>query len=68
MSGLSLPFKEAYGKAGPLREAPYGEGRSLREGPPYGEGRSLREGPVLTGGSLTRTVPFTKKDDDRLTG
>ena len=37
-----LPFKEAYGKAGPLREAP------------YGEGRSLREGPVLTGESLTR--------------
>ena len=36
-----LPFKEAYGKAGPLREAP------------YGEGRSLREGPVLTGESLT---------------
>ena len=51
-----LPFKEAYGKAGPLREAP------------YGEGRSLREGPVLTGGSLTRTVPFTKKDDEQAYG
>ena len=25
--------EEAYGKAGPLREAPYGEERSLREGP-----------------------------------
>ena len=31
-----LPFKEAYEKAGPLREAPYGEGRSLREGPGRG--------------------------------
>ena len=56
-----LPFKEAYGKAGPLREAPYGEGRSLREGPPYGEGRSLREGPPY-GESLTGMAPFTKKD------
>ena len=54
-----LPFKEAYGKAGPLREAPYGEGRSLREGPPYGEGRSLREGPPY-GESLTGMAPFTK--------
>ena len=44
-----LPFKEAYGKAGPLREAP------------YGEGRSLQEGPVLTGESLTGMAPFTKK-------
>ena len=25
--------EEAYGKAGPLWEAPYGKGRSLREGP-----------------------------------
>ena len=56
MSGLSLPFEEAYGKAGPLREAPYGEGRSLREGPgPYGKG-------PLTGESLTGMVSFTKKD------
>ena len=61
MSGLSLPFKEAYGKAGPLREAPYGEGRSLWEGPPYGEGRSLREGSPY-GQSLTGMAPFTKKD------
>ena len=44
-----LPFMEAYGKAGPLREAP------------YGEGRSLQEGPVLTGESLTGMAPFTKK-------
>ena len=58
-----LPFKEAYGKVGPLREAPYGEvppftkkydeeaygkAEPLREAP-YGEGRSLREGPILTG-------------------
>ena len=30
-----LPFKEAYGKAGPLteRDDPYGKGRSLRESP-----------------------------------
>ena len=53
-----LPFKEAYGKAGPLREAPYGEGRSLQAkddeeayGPyegkiPYGE-EPLRERKVL---------------------
>ena len=47
-----LPFKEAYGKAGPLRETP------------YAKGRSLREGPVLTGGSLTGMIPFTKKDDE----
>ena len=46
-----LPFKEAYGKAGPLQQAP------------YGEGRSLREGPVLTGGSLTGMAPFPKKND-----
>ena len=52
--------EEAYGKAGALREAPYGEERSSREGPvltgratgrqgPYEEGRSLREGPVPYG-------------------
>ena len=53
-----LPFKEAYGKAGPLREAPYGEGRSLL---PYGEGRSLREGPVLTGSPLQGWLPLQKR-------
>ena len=52
---LTGPFTEkddekAYGKAGPLREAP------------DREGRSLREGPVLTGESLTGMAPFTKKD------
>ena len=26
-------YRKAYGKAGPLREAPYKEERSLREGP-----------------------------------
>ena len=51
-----LPFKEAYGKAGPLRETP------------YAKGRSLREGPVLTGGSLTGMIPFTKKDDEEAYG
>ena len=57
--GASCKFKivvrsneEAYGKAGPLREAP------------YGEGRSLREGSVLAGGSLTGLARFTKKDDE----
>ena len=56
-----LPFQEAYGKAGPLREAPYGEGRSLREGPPYREGRSLREGLVLTGSPLQGWLPLQKR-------
>ena len=32
--------EEAYGKAGPLREAPYREERSFREGP-YRKGREL---------------------------
>ena len=33
-------YGKAVSKAGPLREAPYKEGRSLREGPvPYGKGR-----------------------------
>ena len=56
--------EEACGKAGPLREAPYEKGRSLREGPwenpygdgpltgrdgPYGNGRSLRENPYRDG-------------------
>ena len=44
-----LPFKEAYEKAGPLWEAP------------YGEGRSLREGPVLTGSPLQGWLPLQKK-------
>ena len=53
--------EEAYGKAEPLREAPYGEGRSLREGPvlteragvPYGslhkEGRRRGLRPLREG-------------------
>ena len=44
--------KEAYWKAEPLQKAP------------YGEGRSLREGPVLTGspltGALTGRPPYGK--------
>ena len=48
--------EEPYGKAGPLREAPYEEGRSLREGPvPYG-----RAG--VPYGS------FTEKDDEEAYG
>ena len=48
--------EEAYGKAGPLREGPYEEGRSLREGPvPYG-----RAG--VPYGS------FTEKDDEEAYG
>ena len=53
-------YRKAYGKAGPLREAPYkrrdgpyGKGRSSREAPyrgPYGQ-TALREGP-LRGGFL----------------
>ena len=43
-----VPYGEAsYGKAGPLQEAP------------YEEGRSLREGPVLTG-ALTGRPPYGK--------
>ena len=34
---MGSPYGEAsYGKAGPLQEAPYEEGRSLRAGVPYG--------------------------------
>ena len=34
-------MKRLTGRQGPLREAPYEEGRSLREGPvPYGKGQS----------------------------
>ena len=46
--------EEAYGKAGPLREAPYEEERSLREGPVLtGRGGFLREGPLRITGKLT---------------
>ena len=62
------PYGEAsYGKAGPLQEAPYEEGRSLREGPgpasftekddeeAYGKAGPLREAGPLRGGTvLTR--------------
>ena len=40
-------YRKTYGKAGPLREAP------------YEEGQSLREGPVLTG-ALTGRPPYGK--------
>ena len=43
--------EEAYGKAGPLREAPYEEGRSLREGPLRADRLTGRP---LTGRLLTR--------------
>ena len=63
------PYGEAsYGKAGPLQEAPYEEGRSLREGPgpsqrrktkrltgrqgPYGKPLTRRDGPYEKGRSL----------------
>ena len=46
--------EEAYGKAGPLREASY-----KRDGP---------YGPVLTGGSFTGMGPFTEKDDEEACG
>ena len=55
------PYGEAsYGKAGPLHEAPYEEGRSLREGPGSRTGPSQRRttkrltGRPLTGRLLTR--------------
>ena len=55
------PYGEAsYGKAGPLQEAPYEEGRSLREGPGSRTGPSQRRttkrltGRPLTGRLLTR--------------
>ena len=60
------PYGEAsYGKAGPLQEAPYEEGRSLREGPGSRTGPSQRRktkrltGRPLTGRLLTRR-PLTK--------
>ena len=59
------PYGEAfYGKAGPLQEAPYEEGRSLREGPGSHTGPSQRRttkrltGRPLTGRFVTRR-PFT---------
>ena len=47
LTGDTFNYRKAYGKAGPLREAPYEEGRSLREGPV-----GLREGRALTGSPL----------------
>ena len=46
-------YRKTYGKGGPLREAP------------YEEGRSLREGPVLTG-ALTGRPPYGKAPTGRL--
>ena len=58
-----LPFKEAYEKAGPLREAPYGEGRSLREGPGRGALRSQRKTTKrLTGRLSPYGKPLTGRD------
>ena len=58
-----LPFKEAYEKAGPLREAPYGEGRSLREGLGRGALRSQRRTTKrLTGRLSPYGNPLTGKD------
>ena len=65
--GDTFKYRKAYGKAGPLREALYEEGRSLQEGPvPYAKGRGplrvlhregrrrgLREGRALTGEEFT---------------
>ena len=51
------PYGEAsYGKAGPLQEAPYEEGRSLREGPGPSQRRKMERltGRPLTGRLLTR--------------
>ena len=65
LTGGTCNYRKAYGKAGPLREAPYEEGRSLREGPvPYGKGggplRVLhKEGP-LTGRLLTGRFQYRK--------
>ena len=49
-------YRKTYGKAGPLREAPYEEGRSLREGPVFTGALTGRPpyGKALTGRLLTR--------------
>ena len=69
------PYGEAsYGKAGPLQEAPYEEGRSLREGPGSRTGPSQRRttkrltGRPLTGRLLTRRplTNYRKSYGDRL--
>ena len=52
LTGDTFNYRKAYGKAGPLRETP------------YEEGRSLREGPVIIAGSFTGLGPFTEKDDE----
>ena len=66
ITGNTFNYRKAYGKAGPLQEAPYQKGRSLREGPvPYGKGRGplrvlhregqpLQEAPYEEGRSRTR--------------
>ena len=56
-----LPFR-AYEKAGPLREAPYGEGRSLREGPGRGALRSQRRTTKRLTGRLS---PYGKYGEGR---
>ena len=69
------PYGEAsYGKAGPLQEAPYEEGRSLREGPGSRTGPSQRRttkrltGRPLTGRLLSRRplTNYRKSYGDRL--
>ena len=72
------PYGEAsYGKAGPLQEAPYEEGRSLREGPRSvrvlhreERRRGLREGPLRGGflreGPLRITRKLTGSYGERL--
>ena len=62
--GSTFNYRKAYGKAGPLREAPYKEGRFLREGRdgPYGKGRSL------TGRAGVPYGSFTEKDDEEAYG
>ena len=58
------PYGEAsYGKAGPLQEAPYEEGRSLREGPGSRTGPSQRRTTKrLTGRLGSYRKPLTRRD------
>ena len=56
LTGRPLYGEASYGKAGPLQEAPYEEGRSLREGPGPSQRRKMERltGRPLTGRLLTR--------------
>ena len=58
-----LPFKGPFSLTGALTGPPYGKVSYGRAGPlqeaPYEEGRSLREGPVITG-ALTGRPPYGK--------